>query len=769
MELKKYNYFAKFKLIIKYALFFVMFYVLMQSGINNSIFPFAIGAFYALVWCNQKVYVLAPLYIVASLLSNFSVNTAIISCFTSLVILFTYMIHFKFKKPMKPYLLVLYALIAQIVQIWIDVTGGTHIALIVANTVLALLFLYALTVFFTAVFIRGITSRLKVWEVITGCLFVMAISNGLSAINFFGFETVKFVGAFAILLTAYCFDIKFSLIYSSVYAVGTLINTSNAFMVAPLVLWALFVNAFRFKNRLIFVFALVVIEAVVGWYFELYYSYKILSFISCISGAVAFLIVPPKVLNNLSATYSSASQNLAMRNIVNRNRDALSKRFNNLSEVFAEMDKVFRSMIKGGLSINEAKMLLKDEVKEKFSVYGKQGKHALRTYDKELDTILLELITIALERKNITLLDIPPFMTTQYSNINALVSIINNTVDQYKQYASFINNIDASKVLIAEQLNGVAKIMRSLADEVGKNVLFDNAKEDRIISELTYNNIICSEAIIYNQNPSILNVSLVVKQEDSMRPKIPTIVSKIVGYPMVVAEINPSSRGGWSEIELKNSPKYNVIFGTAGVAKDTNEVSGDSYSLTRIDNDKFMMALCDGMGNGKKAENDSSLAVGLLENFYKAGFDNQIILSSVNNLLGLGNDEDSFSSLDICVLDLKNGISDFIKLGATTGFVKHTDGISKIKCESLPIGIVREIKPVVEKIVLSAGDVVVLCTDGVTDSFESEDDFENYLKSITSVNPQEISEHILSRALENNGNRAKDDMTVLIARIYEAI
>ena len=56
-----------------------------------------------------------------------------------------------------------------------------------------------------------------------------------------------------------------------------------------------------------------------------------------------------------------------------------------------------------------------------------------------------------------------------------------------------------------------------------------------------------------------------------------------------------------------------------------------------------------------------------------------------------------FSALDICVLDLKNGIADFVKLGASNGYIKHINGITKLKCESLPVGIVRQIKPISEK------------------------------------------------------------------------
>ena len=106
-------------------------------------------------------------------------------------------------------------------------------------------------------------------------------------------------------------------------------------------------------------------EVVDGILFNLCYSYTLISFLSVLLVVYYFWLFHKKIIQSINATFSSASQNLAMRNIVNRNRDGLSRRFNDLGEVFCEMDRVFRSMIKGGLTLEEAKLLLKSEVKEK--------------------------------------------------------------------------------------------------------------------------------------------------------------------------------------------------------------------------------------------------------------------------------------------------------------------------------------------------------------------------------------------------------------------
>lgn len=739
-----------------------MFYILSNAGILGIIYPFAFGFLYALVWCNQRVYVVCPLYILAFSLANFSVAGLINASVTATVILLMYLLHLKIKKPIKPYLLVIYALISQSAFVYLNIVNGTPLLTIISTIVIGILFLLSNICFFSAIVVRGITSRLKVIEIISCFIFVMALSCGLNEFSYFVFEPVKFVGCLLILLLAY--SSNFSLLFASAWGIGSILNGANAVFVAPFILYALICMPFKHSKRFVLSIAVIALEALIGFGLNLYYDFSYLSLLPVASAGVIFAILPQSWIDALSLKFTSAV-NLAMRNIVNRNRDSLKKRFLSLSEVFSEMDGVFRTMIKGGLTKEQASLLIMSEISEKLCQNCPERAKCHRIYEREIKNVFNELILISLEREEITLLDIPPFLTSRCGKINGLVSIINENSKQLKQYASFMNSVDSGKVLVAQQLSGISLVMKNLAEEVGKNIVFENEKENKLMEVLNYNNIICSEALIYQQQPNIVNVTLAIKKDCEKKAKISKIVSKVLGLPMSICA-NNGLQNGFTMLTLKNAPKFEIVFGTAGTPKLANEVSGDCYSLIRLENDKFIMAVCDGMGNGEKAENISSLTLGLVENFYKAGFDNELILNVVNNLLNLKNEDDMFSALDLCVVDLKNGIADFIKLGASVGFVKHITHTSIIKCESMPVGIVKEIKPMVNKVVLSAGDTVVLCSDGITDTFESEEVFCEFINNIEKVNPQEIANEILEMAKTNCEDDIKDDMTVLVGRIY---
>ena len=307
--------------------------------------------------------------------------------------------------------------------------------------------------------------------------------------------------------------------------------------------------------------------------------------------------------------------------------------------------------------------------------------------------------------------------------------------------------------------------MKTLAGEVGTNISFDSTRENRIKDELSSNNIICTDAVVYEKDARSTMAALVVRNEDANKLKLQEITSKVCGNKMTVYDVTPTEQAELVSVNLKTSPRFDCIFGLSTHAKGLNTISGDCHSIERLDGDKFMFAICDGMGSGEKAGEKSETAINLIENFYKAGFDNEIVLSSVNKLLNLEKD-DIFSTLDICTIDLKNGIADFVKMGAASTFVRGRDGCQIIESEALPIGIVDSAHPLTKKIVLNENDFIVLSSDGVCDAFASDREMKDFLLTIKSANPQEFADKIIEKALSNNNGYAVDDMTCLVVKIF---
>ena len=752
--------------ITKYIAIFLCFYVFAKANISNLVYPFSFGFLFALMWCNNKIYIIAPMYLIASYLATFSLLSLYSSLATILVLTICYLIHLKLKKRMNYWHLGVYSFLSQVCFLCLEIIINHSYITPIISVVLGVMFMFACVRFFEAIIVRGFAYRLSVDEIICGAIILMAFSCGVCNFSFAGFELVKFFAVIAILMSCYCFNVSVSLFASGIMGIGCLLANGNPLFVAAFILWAMTVACFKTSHKIFGTIALLLIEAVLGWYFKIYGDYNIFSYLPVIIASVMYVCVPNKCLDEFKGFFACRASEVATKNIVNQNREMLSRKLGELSEVFAEMDNSFRGFIKGGLTKEQSVFMLKSEIKDKICIDCPEKNKCHRTLFEETDRVFSELISASLERGKATLIDVPPYLTSRCNRINPIVSTINELTTQFKQYDGLMKNFDASRILIAEQLGGVSKIMRTLAKEVNKNIVFDNVLEVKILDELTYQNIVCSDVVVYEQNENITNVTVMIKNEDSKKTKVVDCVSKVVGNKMMLENLENSPRSGWSIATLKTAPNYDIIFGTAATKKATSEISGDSYSLIKINSDKFMMALCDGMGSGKKAEKTSNLAMGIIENFYKAGFDNELILSSANKLLSLGNDE-MFSALDLCVVDLRQGVADVIKLGAPVGLVKNNKGIQIIDSGALPLGVLSETKPSIKKLVLSSSDTIILATDGITDSFYSAEDYSNFVNNIEEQNPQKIAEIILKQALKNNGGSALDDMTVIVSKIFK--
>ena len=749
--------------VFKYMFFFFCFFVLWNASIWGALHPFAIGLALALVWSGEKLFVALPIFALASLVYDFSTFQIIGVGGLVVVIALACGIHTKLKKPITFGLFAFYGLIAQGGFLAYDILVSGKILFGVLEMICAILFMFSTKTIFAALLTWQNIFKLGTQEKIFCLVFLGTMASGLYTITLFGTPLIFLFAPFLVLLLASTRKISSATLLATVLGLGVCMCGGNGMLTTPFAVWAIVAGASAGAPKILSVISLLLVDALMGYGLGLYAGYSTTQFAFTAISSLAFCFLPKEALDKFQELFC-VSNDFAMRNVVNQSRQTLCKRLWELSDTFAEMDYVFRSMIKGGMTKEEVKFFLTNEVKDKVCKDCPERNICHRKCQAETSSVLHSLIASALERGKTTLLDTPAYLTTRCGRVPRLVSEINSLTSQYRKYASAMNNIDASRVLIADELKGLSGIFKNLANEVNRNITFDKARENQIISELAFNNITCAEALIYEENLNFTNVTLVIRKGDTENRKIEEIVSKICRSKMTLTKIETSKRAGWNVLSLTTAPKFAMAFGSASMKKDTSSVSGDAYSIIKLAHDKFLLALCDGMGSGEKAQKTASIAISLVENFYKAGFDNEIILSSVNKLLSL-NSTDNFTALDICVLDMQNGTLDFVKMGAPESFVKHTNTTTKISGGTLPLGIVQDAEPVVIKQIISNGDFVFMFTDGITESFETEEMLEDFINNLSSLNPQTLADEIIKKAHALSGG-ARDDMTVLVAKIF---
>ncbi len=755
----------KVKYIIKFLLFTLLFFVLSRAGINGIIYPFAFSMLFALAWANQKVWLLIPAYIIGSIANNYAFEGIISVLVTVSMLALPYYIHISVKKPMSKLELFAFCGISQTAWIVFSILGGMEIYVVILSIIVGLVFLFLALYIFEPLISRGFSYKLTLPELIAGGVILLSIASGLESCNLYGFSFFKLFVSFLLLTLSHTSSGGRTVIFAGLMGLGALMGSGNPIYMAPLIIWAIAIISFKFINRFLPAIGLVLSEVLITFYFDLYYGFTIASFMPVVISSVVFLLLPNAFYDSLSLLLSTEKEKSAVISMLNRNRDILQRRLSRLSEVFYDMNAVFRSLIKKNVGEEEVKDMLYEELKSSICKNCPEHKHCHRTFSEDTKSVFKNLVTVAFERGRITLLDIPSYLASRCGQTARLIAEVNTLTKQYKSYSQLVGNVDNSKLLISDQLEGISGLMKTLSCEVDTMISMDSTREKRLLDELSSNNIICSDAVVYERDAKTMMATLVVREEDANKLKLQGITSKICNNKMAIYDVYPTERAGFVSVNLKTAPRFDCVFGLASMSKGRGgDVSGDRHTIERLDGDRFIFAICDGMGSGEEAGKKAETTIGLIENFYKAGFESEIILSSVNKLMNLEGDE-IFSSIDICIVDLKDGTSDFIKMGASTSYIRGEEGCKLIECSSLPAGIIEDAKANIKKVVLNEKDFIIICSDGINDSFGSDGDFRDFILTIKGASPQEYADQILQRALLSNNGYAVDDMTVIVVKI----
>jgi len=246
--------------------------------------------------------------------------------------------------------------------------------------------------------------------------------------------------------------------------------------------------------------------------------------------------------------------------------------------------------------------------------------------------------------------------------------------------------------------------------------------------------------------------------------EVASLVSGLLGERMEVCEKRCPRFPGRSgcEFSMTRAFSYRVASGAAQVARD--EVCGDSFTIATLKEGKQLIALSDGMGVGAKACSESQAAVRLLENLLSSGFERELALKTINSVLLLRSNEESFATLDMLVVDLYSGELDVIKVGAAPSFLKRGRQVGVISSHSLPIGILEDFEMTSEKRYLCPRDIIVMVSDGVLETTRQRADsdwLQDFLARVDENDPQVLAEMIMKKALAMCKGEPGDDMSVI--------
>lgn len=583
------------------------------------------------------------------------------------------------------------------------------------------------------------------------------------------FELYKFCSVLVILIGVFYVNPKSTVMLAAALGLGKAFATTNLVYVAIMVLLAIICVVFKSKQRLYSLVAMLFADLVIGIYFNAYGYYDGWSLLPIVVAMILFLCIPPQTARYFTFGSNGLGGFLVSKNTINRNTAGISMRMRSLAAVFNEMQNTYRNLTRASLPPQETAVLLCTEITGSVCD-GCPHRGVCRkttTSSQEVENGIIHLAKVGLKQGIVTLLDVPNTLAVKCTRINTLMSALNKLLVVNRNKEQIIAGLDSGKILMANLLAGISQLCGKFANDVCRSVVFDNERGEMVKEELLFRNIFAEDCLITKTTQNEYVVSVLVPRGDAKNQRIEKVVSQVCGHKMIIDEVVDADTKGYSIVSVRSAPKYGILFGMAGVTKGVNQTSGDNFSFLRVTNEKTLMALCDGMGAGERAARASTLALSLVENFYKAGFPDEIIMYSVNQLLTFTG-QDIFSALDMCVFDLATGDVDFIKVGAADGFIKRAREVEVVEAGSLPLGILDEIEPKITKAMLSAGDMVVLVSDGVLDVFGGERvALAGFINNLDVTNPQQLADQLIAEVTNLADGYPADDCTVTVAQIVK--
>jgi stage II sporulation protein E len=494
------------------------------------------------------------------------------------------------------------------------------------------------------------------------------------------------------------------------------------------------------------------------------------------AAAVIFILLPRALSRNLSKYVPGTKENMKTQyEYARRVRDLTASKVEQFSEVFRMLSNSFKQIAVQGDSV-------KREIEDGHFMNMVANKTCLNCWKRkecwdvkfnQTYGFMMEIIVALEAGRKLEKRDI------QANWKKACIKPDQVLIEMKKHYEIYQNNLHwkkqvlESRRLVSDQLEGVSQVMDDLAKEIKREGHEMVLQEEHIREALEQMGLAIVGIDVINLEVGKVEIEIIhqyMNGFDECRKIIAPLLSEILRENIVVKKEQLSQKGeAFYTVTFGSMKQYHVDTGVASAAKGGDLLSGDSFSTKELGNGKFAVALSDGMGNGERANMESSTALAVLQQLLQSGMDEQLAIKSVNSVLMLRSADEIFATVDMALIDLYSAATTFLKIGSTPSFIRRGSEVIQITANNLPVGIMNEIEVDLLRVQLLPGDILIMMTDGIYDApgYAMNKDLwmKRMIQEIQVESPQEMADCLLERIVRHLDGEIIDDMTVIVARI----
>ena len=352
--------------------------------------------------------------------------------------------------------------------------------------------------------------------------------------------------------------------------------------------------------------------------------------------------------------------------------------------------------------------------------------------------------------------DFPQYFSSRCIHFPVFLEAVNVEFSSLLYRRQYNNRIQDSRSAVCRQYAQLSTLLSGAATELAQEISPDPITENRLQHYLSTNNL-KSESCIFRDHRNRLHIELSGTDAPTLLQQQHVSALSLALDTPLRGEVNKHG------VALLQDSTLMAVAGVAARKKDGEMVSGDSGSYFKGDDGKLYLLLCDGMGSGEGARQESSLAIRLLEQLLRAGVSAEQALITLGSALGLrGEEVGGFTTVDLLEIDLFSGDGGVYKLGAAPTYIKRGASIRCITGTSLPAGLGWEdhSAPDFTRIHLNAGDCVLMVSDGIVGTADDAW-LRQRLVDFDGASPKQLARSLITDSPEN----ATDDRTALMVRI----
>ncbi len=496
-----------------------------------------------------------------------------------------------------------------------------------------------------------------------------------------------------------------------------------------------------------------------------------ITFIEATVAACIFILTPFSYIRSVFNNKKSVKANGLMEDAyINELKYFYMSKIDNFSNVFKSMNKTILRMNKsledGGIKTDEQiiQQIIENRCrccslrnacwKKNLSMMYNIFKDILESYREGLDVSRDEL-----ERKCI-----------DYNNlINDFEKILSNSIN----YNIWNKRLNDNRAILADQMMNMSDSLEVMMEELDEGIVFRKDIENILKTRFSENKIEYINVICTDNHKSRIKINVILDNDSKIlknKNSLNFIINEATKNNFYLSKQYEASDNNVILL-FEESTRYHIISCVKSIAKDGEQLNGDSYLCEKLGNDRMVTIISDGVGSGKNAMIESKASVDIMENYLKSGFNSLTALTMINSIMSINfSQNEMFSTIDLATIDLYTGEMEIAKMGAAPTFIKNGSSVEFIHSKSLPMGVIDKIDVDIVKKNVHNGDMIIMISDGAMSDLDGKGNYSwlcSFLKKSITADPQNLCNEIVDKIVEINDGKIKDDITVIVEKAYK--